>query len=58
MWYGIYCKKYSGSVLILQFLNWHDMRTPNKWQARTFYHEDDAISALAIMKRKDEQKSD
>lgn len=43
---------------MVQYLNWHDLWTPNKTVARTFYHEEDAISALVIQKTKDEKKSD
>lgn len=58
LWYAIYRRKYVGKLLMVQYLNWHDLRSPNKNHARTFYNEDDAISALAIMKHKDEKKSD
>lgn len=44
---------------MLQYLNGHDMRAPNKSTAKTFYREEDAISALVIQRRKDEwEKSD
>ena len=34
------------------------MRTPNKITARVFYTQESAVSALVVMKKKDEKKSD
>ena len=56
--WSIYRKKHIGKMIMVQFLNWHDMWTPNKILARIFYNEEDAISALSIMKIKDGKKSD
>lgn len=46
-------------LMLLQYLNWKGLRTPNKWLARIFYHREDAVSALIIQKKRDEwEKSD
>ena len=54
LWYGIYRKKYVGKILLVQYLNWHNMRTPNKNIARTFYNQESAMSALVIVRAKKE----
>ena len=56
--YAIYRKKYVGKILMVQYLNWHNLRTANKDHARTFYTEESAVGALVIMKIKDGKKSD
>ena len=46
-------------LMLLQYLNWKWLRTPNKWFARIFYHREDAVSALVVQRKKDEwEKSD
>lgn len=54
--YSIYRKKEEWKLLTVEFLNWHKERTPNKTIAKTFYHEEDAVSALTILKHRDEWK--
>lgn len=51
-------KKEMGRLMILQYLNGHGLRTPNKWMAKTFYNREDAAGALVVCKRKDEKKPD
>ena len=51
-------KKEMWKLMVLQYLNWKGLRTPNKWLAKTFYHRDDAVSGLVVIKQKDEKKSD
>ena len=52
-------KKEMGRLMILQYLNWYGLWTPNKWAARVFYKREDAVWALVVVKRKDEwEKSD
>lgn len=59
LWWAIYRKKQVGSIVMMQYLNGNDLRTSKKILARTFYHREDAVSALVIQKRKDEwEKSD
>ena len=58
LWYAIYRKKHEWKILMLQFLNGDNTRSTNKTTAKTFYHEEDAVSALVLMKHKDEKKSD
>jgi hypothetical protein len=58
LWWNISRKKQMWRLMLLQYLNWKGLRTPNKWLARIFYHREDAVSALMVMKKKDEQKSD
>ena len=58
LWYWIYRKKYVGKMIVVQYLNWHDLWTPHKIQAKTFYNQDDAVSGLSIMKHKDGKDTD
>ena len=58
LWWSIYRKKYVGKIIMVQYLNWHNLWTPNKISARIFYSEEDAVSNLALVKHKDEKKSD
>lgn len=58
LWWGIYRKKYVGSIMMLQYLNWHNLWGTNKTNAKTFYDREDALSVLVVMKTKDEKKSD
>ena len=56
--WNIYKKYEKDWRLSIWFLGWDNKRVLNKSYARTFYHREDAVSALVIVKRKDEQKSD
>ena len=40
-------------LMLLQYLNSHFLRTPNKSLAKTFYHKEDAAGALVIVKSKE-----
>ena len=51
--FGIYKKKTEGKFIQIWFLDWKDKWCLNKDWARTFYHRDDALSALAVMKMRD-----
>ena len=55
---NIYKKKEGDWKLSVRFLGWKDNWILNKSYARTFYNREDAVWALVVMKRKDEQKSD
>ena len=54
-WWIIYRKKEMGKLILLQYLNWHLLRTPNKWIAKTFYRKEDAADALVLMKARDKK---
>jgi len=56
LWWNIYRKKQIGRLMMLQYLNWKNLWTPNKSYAKTFYHREDAVSALVIIRKKDEWK--
>lgn len=58
LWFGIYKKREKDWKISLWFLAWGDKWTLRKDFARTFYHREDAISALALMRVKDEKKPD
>ena len=51
-------KKEMWKLMILQYLNWYWLWTPNKWSARIFYDKNKAESAISVMKIKDKKKSD
>lgn len=42
----------------MRFLDWKDKRVLNKSYARTFYHREDAVAALVLMKTKDGKETD
>ena len=54
----IYRKKEMWKLLLLQYLNSYNLWSPNKQSAKTFYKREDAVSALVVMKQKDNKKSD
>lgn len=58
LWWGIYRKKQVWKMVMVQFLNWFGMRTPNKTAAKVYYHQDDALWDLSMMKVKDGKNSD
>lgn len=58
LWFGIYKKLEKDGKLSLWFLGWDNKWTLRKDFSKTFYHRDDAVSALVVIKSKDEQKSD
>lgn len=54
----IYKKKEHDGFIQMWFLCPHDKWWLNKDYARTFYHREDALSALVIMKTKDGKDTD
>lgn len=54
--YWIYRKKYVGSIMLVQFLHANDLRGVQKSTAKTFYTKDAALSALVIVKSKEENQ--
>ena len=58
LWFWIYKKLEKDGRISLWFLGWDGKRVLRKDFARTFYHREDAVSNLVVMKAKDEQKSD
>ena len=55
---NIYKKKEKDWLIHIRFLYHHDRRWLNKARARTFYHKEDALSTLIIMKVKDGKDAD
>lgn len=51
-------KKEMWKLMVLQYLSWKGVRTPNKWIAKTFYHKEKAVENLVVIKKKDGEKSD
>lgn len=56
--WNIYKKQEKDWKLSIWFLGWGDKWTLRKDYARTFYHREDAVSALVVMKKKDEKNTD
>ena len=56
--FWIYKKLEKDGRISLWFLGWDGKRVLRKDFARTFYHREDAASALTLMKIKDGKKSD
>ena len=57
--YNIYKKRERNWIMQLWFLHHDNKRWLKKDYARTFYHKEDALSVLIIMRRRDEwEKSD
>lgn len=57
LWYNIYKKLEKNGYLSLWFLGWDNKRVLHKDAAKIFYHREDAISALVVIKAKDERES-
>jgi hypothetical protein len=55
---NIYKKREKDWKISLRFLGWNNKRVLNKSYAKTFYHREDALAALVIVKMKNEKKSD
>lgn len=58
LWFGIYKKLEKDGRISLWFLGWDNKRTLRKDHAKTFYHREDAVSALVIIKMRDGKESD
>ena len=58
LWFWIYKKLEKDSFISIWFLAWWDKWTLRKEFARTFYHREDAISALVTIKAKDGKETD
>jgi hypothetical protein len=56
LWWSIYRKLERWKFIYMQFLDWHNSWTTNKDYARIFYHREIAVSALVIVKAKDETR--
>ena len=52
LWYNIYRRKEEDGFISIEFLSGRGRRVLNKENAKTFYHKDDALSALVIEKTK------
>ena len=53
LWYGIYKKREKDWMLSMRFLDTKGKWTLKKDYARTFFHREDAVSALSVVKVKD-----
>lgn len=56
--FWIYKKREKDNFISIWFLDWKGKWCLNKSYARIFYHREDAIAALSIIKRKDGKESD
>lgn len=56
LWYNIYKKKEKNWYISLRFLGSNNKRVLKKDSAKIFYHREDAISNLIVIKAKDEHK--
>ena len=56
--FWIYKKLEKDGRLSLWFLDWNNKWTLRKDFAKTFYHRDDAVSALPLIKMKDAKNAD
>ena len=58
LWFNIYRKREQNWLISLWFLWPNDKRVLRKEFAKVYYHKEDALSALVIVKRKDEKDAD
>jgi len=58
LWFGIYKKREIEGRISLWFLGWDGKRVLRKDFSKTFYHREDAMAALVIMKTKDGKEAD
>lgn len=56
MWWNISRKKEMWRLMLLQYLNWKGLWTPNKWLSKTFYKREDAERTLKVIEKQDEWK--
>ena len=54
----IYKKREKDWFISVWFLDWKNKWTLNKQYARTFYNRESAVSALVVIKIKDEKNAD
>lgn len=52
LWWNIYRRREVWKMINMEFLNGNGKWTTNKSFARIFYHREDAVSALVVMKMK------
>ena len=57
LWWWVYRKRQIGKLCIIRYLSWKWEWVSNKWNAKTFYEREKAVSALLVMKKRD-RKSD
>ena len=58
LWFGIYKKKEEGWLIQIWFLDTKGKWCLNKDYARVFFHREDAVSALSVMRAKDGREAD
>ena len=58
LWFGIYKKKEENWFISIWFLDWKGKWCLNKDYARTFFHREDAVSALSVMRARDGKEAD
>ena len=46
-------RKQMGRIILLQYLNWYELWSINKWSAKVFYTQSSAESGLMVMKKRD-----
>jgi len=51
-------KKQMGRLILLQYLNWHELWSINKGTAKVFYNQHSVESAITVMRFKDKKKSE
>ena len=56
--FWIYKKREKDWLISMRFLDWKDKWTLRRDFARTFYHREDAVSALVTIKAKDGKETD
>ena len=56
LWYNVYRQKEENWIKMIEWLQ-KDSYTLNRWFARTFYHLNDATSALVISKARWEKET-
>lgn len=58
LWWIIYRKLEKDWSIFIRFYGWKNNWVLNKSHAKNFYHREDALSNLALVKYKNEKKSD
>ena len=58
MWRILSRKKQMGRLILLQYLNWYELRSINKGTAKVFYSQHSVESAMVVMRARDKKKSE
>ena len=57
-WWILSRKKEMGRLILLQYLNWHNLWSINKGSAKVFYSQSTLESAITVFRMRDKKKAE